>query len=518
MDDDDGDDRARRAEGRGREEEESEEEDRGDGGREAIAIGQVVPRQAARRGSRGRRRLRRGRGRGRGRAQHGLARPSREPAQERGDAQERARPRRSRAESRRRRSGTRMRLPTTTTTTARGTVWRGHRLSVTGLALTADDTTAYSVSKEGGIVRWDVETGARTKFPRAAGSGGPDEGRRRPDGAAAMRRAALLTILRGGAGAPPAVHRRRGQAHPRLGHAEHGARAGAGVAPRRATSPPPPRWHRPALLGVGGPHAQGVEPGRHGVRGHAVRAPVGGDVRGAAAARARRHRGQGPHELFWKVAEDSQLASFAASPGAGQAVCARVCHAGHLGRGQRRRHGRPVEHHQETRGDVVGGCARLRRGAAVPKRETEGLLTLRAVKSRQSFSSRSKPPTPDTAQRVAAPGVCGVSASSANAPAGVSNAGRALNGVAVGKGDGPVRVGRGRRRDSPVARERGAGQAAGAPACLPARGRRQRAARRRAGGSCWPGWARSQEEAAGGPGTRTPLNGLLMHRLKLSSG
>ena len=47
-----------------------------------------------------------------------------------------------------------------------GTVWRGHRLSVTGLALTVDDTTVYSVSKEGGIVRWDVETGAKTKYPR----------------------------------------------------------------------------------------------------------------------------------------------------------------------------------------------------------------------------------------------------------------------------------------------------------------------------------------------------------------
>jgi ribosomal RNA-processing protein 9 len=62
-----------------------------------------------------------------------------------------------------------------------GVVWKGHRLSVTGLALTADDSTAYSVSKEGGICRWDVETGARTKFPRAPpatvdptrGGGGP---------------------------------------------------------------------------------------------------------------------------------------------------------------------------------------------------------------------------------------------------------------------------------------------------------------------------------------------------------
>ena len=91
-----------------------------------------------------------------------------------------------------------------------GVVWKGHRLSVTGLALTADDSTAYSVSKEGGICRWDVETGARTKFPpRAAGDGGSDERRRRTDGAPAVRRRGVA-LLRGRAGPQPAVHRGRG--------------------------------------------------------------------------------------------------------------------------------------------------------------------------------------------------------------------------------------------------------------------------------------------------------------------
>ena len=91
-----------------------------------------------------------------------------------------------------------------------GVVWKGHRLSVTGLALTADDSTAYSVSKEGGICRWDVETGARTKFPRrAAGDGGSDERRRRTDGAPAVRRRGVA-LLRGRAGPQPAVHRWRG--------------------------------------------------------------------------------------------------------------------------------------------------------------------------------------------------------------------------------------------------------------------------------------------------------------------
>ena len=61
------------------------------------------------------------------------------------------------------------------------TTWRGHKHSVTGLALTEDDRMAYSVSKDGSIFGWDVETGKRFKFPRTPevvvdptqGGGGP---------------------------------------------------------------------------------------------------------------------------------------------------------------------------------------------------------------------------------------------------------------------------------------------------------------------------------------------------------
>jgi ribosomal RNA-processing protein 9 len=42
-----------------------------------------------------------------------------------------------------------------------GRFFRGHRLAVTGVALTADDATVYSVSKDGTILQTDVETGKR---------------------------------------------------------------------------------------------------------------------------------------------------------------------------------------------------------------------------------------------------------------------------------------------------------------------------------------------------------------------
>ncbi|KXZ42593.1 hypothetical protein GPECTOR_132g605 [Gonium pectorale] len=56
---------------------------------------------------------------------------------------------------------------------------RGHRLAATGLALTSDDATAYTVSKDGGICRWDVETGKRTQLYRwgpGAGASGAGDG------------------------------------------------------------------------------------------------------------------------------------------------------------------------------------------------------------------------------------------------------------------------------------------------------------------------------------------------------
>jgi ribosomal RNA-processing protein 9 len=47
-----------------------------------------------------------------------------------------------------------------------GVLWRGHKLPVTALALSDDDTTAWSASKDGALFRWDVETGARTRLPQ----------------------------------------------------------------------------------------------------------------------------------------------------------------------------------------------------------------------------------------------------------------------------------------------------------------------------------------------------------------
>ena len=49
---------------------------------------------------------------------------------------------------------------------AAGTLWRGHKLSVTALALSEDDATAWSASKDGALMRWDVETGARSRLPQ----------------------------------------------------------------------------------------------------------------------------------------------------------------------------------------------------------------------------------------------------------------------------------------------------------------------------------------------------------------
>ena len=66
-------------------------------------------------------------------------------------------------------------------TTTETRCWRGHKRAVTGLTLTEDDRTAYSVSKDGSIFGWDIETEKRIKFPRAPetvvdpsqGGGGP---------------------------------------------------------------------------------------------------------------------------------------------------------------------------------------------------------------------------------------------------------------------------------------------------------------------------------------------------------
>ncbi|KAK9828725.1 hypothetical protein WJX72_001725 [[Myrmecia] bisecta] len=56
-----------------------------------------------------------------------------------------------------------------------GRFMRCHRSSVTALALTADDATAFSVSKDGAIFQTDIETGTRTRFATGSHSMGKIE-------------------------------------------------------------------------------------------------------------------------------------------------------------------------------------------------------------------------------------------------------------------------------------------------------------------------------------------------------
>lgn len=68
---------------------------------------------------------------------------------------------------------------------AGGRLLRGHRLSVTAVALTADERTAFSVGKEGSIMQWDVETGARLKFAAPAAAAAAASGGQVAEGGAA---------------------------------------------------------------------------------------------------------------------------------------------------------------------------------------------------------------------------------------------------------------------------------------------------------------------------------------------
>ncbi|KAI3437620.1 hypothetical protein D9Q98_000072 [Chlorella vulgaris] len=52
-----------------------------------------------------------------------------------------------------------------------GRLLRGHRLPVTAVALSADEQTVYSVSKDGAILQHDVETGQRQRFTAASSAG-----------------------------------------------------------------------------------------------------------------------------------------------------------------------------------------------------------------------------------------------------------------------------------------------------------------------------------------------------------
>ena len=55
-----------------------------------------------------------------------------------------------------------------------GRLLRGHRLSVTAVALSPDDRTLFSVSKDGAILSHDVEAGARQRFDSAAAGQGKE--------------------------------------------------------------------------------------------------------------------------------------------------------------------------------------------------------------------------------------------------------------------------------------------------------------------------------------------------------
>ena len=399
-----------------------------------------------------------------------------------------------------------------------GTVWRGHRLSVTGLALTADDTTAYSVSKEGGIVRWDVETGARTKFPRAPpatvdptkGGGGPMAPPR--CGAAALLCCAVAQErhLLCTAGADKRIHvwDTRSMAHVQELASHRGAvtslalRDGTGQLFSGSADRTLKVWSLDDMAYVD--------------------TLFGHQSEVMCVAPQRRERvvtvGRDRTCRFWKVAEDSQLI-FRPSPGAGQLEsCAFVTpdtwvtgsDDGTVALWSTTKK-RAVMSWEGVHG--FGGGARdiggRDGGDVAPSASPHGVAAPKFFEPREVADA--------IARRVAAQEMCGVSGWSANAPAGVSNAGRWVNAVAVGKGtdlcatgagDGAIRLWR--ASEDP-------GRQLAPAACLPARGFVNALAVASSGRFVLAGMG---QEPRGGRWARDAhaKNGLLMHRLKLSSG
>ena len=395
-----------------------------------------------------------------------------------------------------------------------GTVWRGHRLSVTGLALTADDTTAYSVSKEGGIVRWDVETGARTKFPRAPpatvdptkGGGGPMAPPR--CGAAALLCCAVAQErhLLCTAGADKRIHvwDTRSMAHVQELASHRGAvtslalRDGTGQLFSGSADRTLKVWSLDDMAYVD--------------------TLFGHQSEVMCVAPQRRERvvtvGRDRTCRFWKVAEDSQLI-FRPSPGAGQLEsCAFVTpdtwvtgsDDGTVALWSTTKK-RAVMSWEGVHGFGGGGSPETGDGGFM--NSPRGVVAPKFFEPRETADA--------VAQRVAAQEMCGVSASSANAPAGVSNAGRWVNAVAVGKGtdlcasgagDGAIRLWH--ASEEP-------GRQLAPLACLPARGIVHALAVASSGRFVLAGMG---QEPRGGRWARDAhaKNGLLMHRLKLSSG
>lgn len=65
----------------------------------------------------------------------------------------------------------RISIPAIADASAAGLARRGHRLSATALALAHDDSACWTVSKDGALIRWDVETGVKTRLNKEPADG-----------------------------------------------------------------------------------------------------------------------------------------------------------------------------------------------------------------------------------------------------------------------------------------------------------------------------------------------------------
>lgn len=384
-----------------------------------------------------------------------------------------------------------------------GVVWRGHRLAVTGLALTHDDSTAYSVSKDGAIIRWDVESGARTKYPKtpevvvdpSKGGGGPMAPPR--CGASTLLCCAVSAErhLLCTAGADKRIHvwDTRTMKHVQEFASHRGAvtslaiREGTGQMFSVSEDRTLKVWSLDDMAYVDT------------LFGHQS------DVVGIAPQRRERCVTVGRDRTcrFWKVAEDSQLI-FRPNPGAGQLECCAFTSPDTWITGS---DDGTVSLWSTTKKRAVmswsgmhgfGGLGGSAHGIAAPKFSTEEEVDA-AVST-----------------RAAAQELCGVSAQTVAAPEGVSNAGRWVNSVAVargadlcasGAGDGAIRLWR--VSDEP-------GRQLMPLWCLPARGFVNALAIASSGRFVLAGMG---QEPRGGRWARDAQakNGLLLHRLKLSN-
>ena len=363
-------------------------------------------------------------------------------------------------------------------------------------------------------MRWDVETGARTKFPRAPpavvdptkGGGGPMAPPR--CGAAALLCCAVAQErhLLCTAGADKRIHvwDTRSMAHVQELASHRGAvtslalRDGTGQLFSGSADRTLKVWSLDDMAYVD--------------------TLFGHQSEVVCVAPQRRERvvtvGRDRTCRFWKVAEDSQLI-FRPSPGAGQLEsCAFVTpdtwvtgsDDGTVALWSTTKK-RAVMSWEGVHGFGGGGSPETGDGGFI--NSPRGVVAPKFFEPRETADA--------VAQRVAAQEMCGVSASSANAPAGVSNAGRWVNAVAVGKGtdlcasgagDGAIRLWH--ASEEP-------GRQLAPLACLPARGFVNALAVASSGRFVLAGMG---QEPRGGRWARDAhaKNGLLMHRLKLSSG